>query len=696
MTWLPFVTFCLGLCIWAVPAGANPPVTASAPPPSPELIPPPVGRSEPVRLHPSVVLRDDGARSVLESEKPVSPLKTCGHCHDAEWISRHSYHASLGTDERTALGRAPSGRSWDFGPGLFGRWDALGYSVAPFRGDTAFAVGTADWLRQNAWRLVGGGPSVFAQNGERFLERADTERPEPEGWVRDPESGAPRRWNWRDSGVAEMNCFLCHVSGTANRERIAELGAGRFGWAATATLSGIGLFVRDGAGWRPVREAFTESGAVKAGLWQIRPPTSSDCGTCHGVVHDSTEPLVLSGRSERDRMTETEGVVFSSQRISQSAMNIAGKEALTRPWDVHAERMVACHNCHFAPNHPAYALPKSQPTHLAFDARRLDLGEYLLRPDHRFAGGPALGVAVRRCESCHDAPRVHGWLPRVDRHLSRLACESCHIPRLFAPARAETDWSMLVRPGEPRVTYRGSAGAPTDPAAFVEGYRPALLPRRLPDGTSKLAPFNLMTTWYWVAEEGGVRRPVPRALLDRAFFREGRHHPDLVRVLDRNGDGRLDQAELVLDTAERVALAARRLSAEGAARPELVGEIEAYAIHHGVGPGRFATRECRACHHPESRVAASFELGEGPYGVFPVLVGNAEAAQFGTVTRGPGGRLAWVPDTDRAKIYLFGHGRMGGIDGVGLGAFLLVLIGTSTHGAIRWRTARRSRKETTR
>ena len=36
---------------------------------------------------------------------------------------------------------------------------------------------------------------------------------------------------------------------------------------------------------------------------------------------------------------------FSGQRLSASALNLAGKRSLDRAFDVHAERLVACVNC---------------------------------------------------------------------------------------------------------------------------------------------------------------------------------------------------------------------------------------------------------------------------------------------------------------------------------------------------------------
>ena len=102
----------------------------------------------------------------------------------------------------------------------------------------------------------------------------------------------------------------------------------------------------------------------------------------------------------------------------------------------------------------------NSPEHLQFDPRRLEIGEYLQKPDHNFARGqsaqytiaPELKGTMRRCESCHNAADTHDWLPYVERHMDELACESCHIPQLYAPAVQSYDWTVL--------TGRWAAGAP--------------------------------------------------------------------------------------------------------------------------------------------------------------------------------------------------------------------------------------------
>ncbi len=422
-------------------------------------------------------------------------------------------------------------------------------------------------------------------------------------------------------------------------------------------------------------------------------PRNANCGQCHGLVHESRAPMSPEQLSAGQRMTELQGVAFSPQRMRDSGLNLAGKDGLERPFDVHAERLVGCTDCHFSPNHPAYSAAET-PAHLRFDARRADIGEYLRRPDHDFAKGWStqgteaqhLDGGIRRCESCHDAVKAHAWLPRPERHFAAMLCESCHVPRAHLPARNETDWTMLNAAGQARVSHRGGRHD-----GFATGFEPVLLPRRQPDGTTKLAPNNLVVTWYWVDEHQGGTRPVPRALLARAFLTGGGHRRELVQALDASGDGKLDDSELRLDTADRVSLARGLLVAAGARAPAIVGDIQPFGIHHGIATGGFATRECSECHSRDSRLTRPMVLAEnGPHGVEPRLVGDANLT-LAPPERAAGGRLVARPAL--AGLHVFGHTRSTGTDNLGLFLFGAVVAGALGHGALRVRAARRRRKE---
>lgn len=314
-----------------------------------------------------------------------------------------------------------------------------------------------------------------------------------------------------DGQSGGMNCFLCHLEQPNNSARLAALTSGQAEWAATATLEGSGIVVKAPNGWQYQRSAFNSVGELLPEKARMVDPRSHHCGYCHGQVHyQATAPLLLQAGQPEQWTTFTTGQVISPQKISASGINLAGKEMLDRSWDIHSERLLDCVSCHFALNNPAHqqADPANQPDHLVYSPRRLDISEYLHRPSHILAGSPVQQIGaggtidspMRRCEGCHDFDKAHPWLPFKARHAQSLACETCHIPQLYAPAAAVIDLSAV----EAQITYRGVDGSGDVVHTLVEGYKPVILPRKQGDGRVKLSPYNLITTWE-TRESGQVR-----------------------------------------------------------------------------------------------------------------------------------------------------------------------------------------------
>jgi hypothetical protein len=651
-------------------------------------------------LHPEVILRDADRRAVLESGAPVSTMQTCGTCHDTAWIEAHSPHAWLGLDE-LAPGR--SGRAFDSGPGTLRRFDPISYVHVSFD-PTAFTLGVADWLRREGDRHVGGGLATKTHDG-RDLRALDPANEDDRVYThgRGGED-APMAWNWEQSGVAELNCFLCHLAEPADAARREALGTGRFGWAATATLEHTGLVERDGDIWRYRAGRFTPEGAVTRDMLGLRPPTDANCGSCHGAVIARPDTPFWLGPGRTHARTLRTGEIFAPGRIVRSGMNVRDREQLTRAWDVHAERLVGCTSCHPTANDPSHFDERSadQPRHLRYQARKLERSEYLLRPDHSFAQGRTasgtmrddLDGSMRGCTDCHDASAAHAWLPYRERHFERLACESCHVPSSFAPALRAIDWTVLDAQAQPRREYRGALEDPFDPLTLVDGYRPVLLPRVTSDGTTRFAPHNLVSAWYWIDAHDG--RPVSREVLEAAWFEHGSVHPSILDALDATGNGVIDPTELGLSEGHQVQAVRARLIESGVRDPQIRAEIQPFGLHHGIASGAWATRDCTACHGTGSLLAAAFTLSTlAPDGVMPEFVIDAGLAATGAVTRSAGGQIVYEPDPRIAGLYLFGFERARWVDAVGLLALVLVLAGVALHGGLRLvlAAARRAREE---
>ncbi|MBU0550021.1 hypothetical protein KKF91_18985 [Myxococcota bacterium] len=615
------------------------------------------------RLHPQVRLLDAQGQPVVQTGAPIDTLKTCDGCHDAAYIQAHHFHSQAGQGEPTH----PGARPWDLSPGLFGRWDPLTYRRLSPKDDPRVDLTPEAWTRQGT-RHVGGGPAVGAQ----------------------------------------LDCFLCHVNDPDHEARLRALSAGQGAWAATATLSGARpafIIPSDDPArpWRYDPAAFEPDGHLKRGALNLQTPSDKNCGLCHGAVAGLQDEITLSTGIEHWE-TETTGQIFSAQRIKRSQINIEEKTQLGRPWDVHSERMLSCTSCHHAANHPSAFAERSEtrPDHLKHDARILTMSQYLHRPNHNFTKGDSaqgtieesLDHSMRRCEGCHDANAVHDWLPYKSRHMQALLCETCHIPKLYAPARQQTDWTLIDTQAQPLVAYRGLEGDGEDRAALVTGFHPVILPR---DGEAtapkKLAPHNLITSWFWIERSGATHTPARLVDLKAAFLIGDRHHPDLIKALDTDGDGALKGAELRLDTADKVAAARARLIAVGVSDPQISGEIQPYSLHHGVAAGRFVLKSCEACHDESSHLTRPFELSSYvPFGATARLVGDTNVSLNGEIV-GEAGRLVFKPDTREAGHYILGHNSTPYADLLGLLSLLGVLLGVTGHGGLRFLAARRQRSK---
>ena len=607
-------------------------------------------------MHPEVPILDAQGNPVIESGLPMSTMASCGgDCHDTAYIMDSSDHADAGASQ---LGQGGQAHDWQQGPGYFGGWDPLAY-------DTDGLVPGADmdleaWLNRYGSRHVGGGPVA---------------------------------------GLVEMDCLLCHTAITDHSARETALASGDFAWANSASLSSLNILVLQDGEWLWDESKFQANGALQKGLLDIHKPRDENCSQCHGMADNSLDyPLTISADQHARHNTDRTGQIISPQKLLNSGLNISGKEELDYPFDVHTDRVVGCVNCHYSLNNPVFFRQReeSRPAHLDFDPRRMTSSDYLVRPLHQFAKGQStLGLAaadtqnsLRRCESCHDAENVHEWLPYKQRHFTSLACEACHIPKLFGPGLQTVDWTMLDNNAQPIKQYRNVSGDPVAVDSLIEGFRPLILPRVGADGDFKLAPFNLVTAWYWTAGEPSV--PVSREQLEEAIFINGNYHPDLIAALDSNGDAQLSSDELRLDDEAAVNAVKTRLQASGLSGLQIQSEITPFSINHNVVDGQRATRDCSNCHDRDSILAASFSLSDyTPGNVQPQEISFAGVDFAGEVESDPDGGASFIPNSRSAGFYIIGLDGEKWADLLGLLMFLGVTLGVSGHAVARYISSRR-------
>ncbi|MFO7560153.1 MAG: hypothetical protein R6X10_15070 [Desulfobacterales bacterium] len=642
------------------------------------------------RIHPPIRLLDQNGLPVVESQEPVACMQTCGHCHDTTYIAENNYHAQAGLNEIGAASRINSGRSWDISPGLFGRWNPLTYRVLSNEESEKLDMGTADWIMTMGPRHVGGGPAENSRYQNKRLDELLPSEIQPfDSLILDSGDGRSKPWDWKQSGIVELNCFICHMEKPNNIERVEMIRSGRFRWASSATLKDTGLVSLDKNTLKWMPDKFQKDGTVKADVLGISDPKSANCRLCHAKSCRCTDPVVFHNSLE-NWAAETTGEVFSSEKIFASGMNQKNKNRLFRPWDIHAQRLFECVHCHPAMNNPRYS-DTEKPGHLRFDARRLNENEYLIKPDHNFAKGhTAQGTVARRldgtmrdCRDCHQAEAVHDFLPYKRLHFEKLNCQVCHIPEVFAPARSVTDWTVITLLGNPRVEHRGVQGKVNDPASVIIGYEPALLFHETSDGRYRLAPNNLIVSWFWT--EGNPRRPVRLLDLKTAYLTaEGHYHPDIVSALDSNKDGRLSLQELRLDTEAKVRTVSERLKKTGINNPRIQGEIQPYTHSHGVASRNFAMKDCRTCHSRTSRVNQAIPMAEFvPGSILPESVADSKTKMIGVIQTTQEGALVFKPGLDPSELYLHGTLRPQWLDIIGMIIVILSIIGVVLHGGLR-------------
>ncbi|MDD2921288.1 MAG: cytochrome b/b6 domain-containing protein [Anaerolineales bacterium] len=648
-------------------------------------------------FHPNFKLLDKDGANVLESANAVSTMKTCGQCHNTDFIVSHAFHSDLGLSEYDA-----KSKTLDTSNGLFGQWNPLSYRYLSAAGDERLDLSTAEWLMLNGDRVVGGGPATTSRGGKSLAEiKADKTNPEAAILNAGGDSSA---WDWNKSGTMEMNCFLCHLETPNTAARAEAIHAGDFGNANTATLLDLKVVSKSADGWVWSADAFNENGELKSEMIGLQDPTNANCAACHGEVHpNSGDPLTVSQCDLNYPQTATTGQVVSGQRINASGMNISGKDELNRSWDIHAERELQCTDCHYALNNPSHAseMQSSNPKHLIYDPRSLEIGEYLQRPDHNFARGqsaqfnvaPEYKGTMRRCENCHDAGTGHAdWLPYVDTHMEVIACETCHIPQMYAPAIQTYDWTVIATDGQAIESCRGVEGAPNQTTSLVTGYKPILLNRTNIDGKTLLAPYNLITSFYWVYDDAnGSKRPVRVVDLKAAYLDNGNYAKDIVAAFDANGDGNLSGAELVIDSPEKESAVKTKLAALGLNNPRIEGLTQPYSINHNVTRGENAVNDCKSCHNEESRMTQSIKLADHAP-VMPVFDTGNNVNGSGEFVKGEDGALYYQPSPAKDKIYVFGSSRINWIDWLGALMFAGSLLGVLGHGTMRYMAARKQNK----
>jgi thiosulfate reductase cytochrome b subunit len=429
-------------------------------------------------------------------------------------------------------------------------------------------------------------------------------------------------------------------------------------------------------------------GRLRRDAIRIGTPRAANCATCHGLVFDGATPVrvpadfeAVSRNAGRTwSLTQGEGAIVSPQRMSDSFLNLEGKGQLSAPWDVHAAKLVDCVACHYAANNPTRTDAKHATLrYLSDDPRRQSTAEFLVRPDHR--------LAELDCRGCHDPLKAHGFLPYRNRHMEVLACQACHVSAPVGPVVEMVDATVATADGAPSVRYRNVERQPGESmnVATIRPFQPLLTERVGSDGLRRLGPVNTVARWRWIS--GVDRAEVPFARVAQAYLDGDRHAPEVLSAFDADGNGRLDEHELRLDTKEKTGIIAGRLRAAGVEDPTVEGTLDTYPLSHGISTRDRALRDCSACHAADSLVSQPFAIaGYLPGGTPPRPREKARVALAGVMTPTPGGglELARHRDATPGGLHVLGYSRHSLTNRLGFYLFVAVFAGVVAHGLGRF------------
>lgn len=467
--------------------------------------------------------RGDRITVTLNNQDPYSPKKTCGACHNYAAITS-GYHFQQGFDKmKDGYDRA---RPWILSPGMFGNWlpTARAAKVAAKVNNDArqMDLSTYDWIgagHAGSKHLPpspscgschpGGGPLEFGRNSQGQADYSKTLFDKEADAADSLDGDYSSRFtpdgksHFRQSGVVEADCLLCHYQGYRKAQRDEQLYRRNYRFAATA---GAGLGVVKGA-------VFSGGAIADAGVWNLsqRPVVSYAWSNLALFTQEGR----LQGRLIKKRVSSQSCLMCHAAAEAKNTGQLFSPED-----DVHVKAGLECLDCH-----PLVGKTKAE------------------RISHQIAKGNSSlnsvrddldGKDMKTCFACHFG-RPESFVrqgkmrqaknPRATHekvfagalfHTYLLSCQSCHIS--LRPLRALTVLDMSTGK-EYGYTADDFSGALT----WRDYLRPATKPW-IPWQIRKsqyLAAVPKHKQWFGEKMKNGEIRPIPLIHVEKAARQVG-------------------------------------------------------------------------------------------------------------------------------------------------------------------------------
>jgi hypothetical protein len=482
-----------------------------------------------VKGHPDVWLkngRGDLITAAQNSSDAYSPKKTCGSCHGYGTITE-GYHFQQGFDVVSDLYH--SQKPWELSNGMYGKWNpfvATGRLAPKVNQDARqMDLSTYDWIGGGGklepaygikepacgWCHPGGGPMEYGRDRSgkadfsKNLAAAEALHTDPLDGDFSSRYTPDRRSRFKESGVLEADCLLCHLTDYRFDDRNRQISARNYGWAATA---GAGL------------------GRVEGEIFQYKRKNArpQDSDYEDGVWRHEPKPAVKYHWQDKKRFTgegKLRGAVVNRRVSAKNCLfcHEAGEAKNTgtiyeAKHDSHVKQGLRCTDCHPLIGNSA----GERLRHQIAKGRSLQLS---VRDDLD-------GIGMKTCVGCHydrqyrktrsdmpaaapDPQAAHQKnFPKAGSHFYIIQCNGCHATAQPAKALYLLDMSMgreigftadhlerVVRHGD----YAMTAKAP---------WKPWITRKRLRKGDDEryIPSVPKLAQWFGEKMPNGEIRPI--------------------------------------------------------------------------------------------------------------------------------------------------------------------------------------------